>query len=61
MSVFQIQQPACACRLCKQVTAFYDEVKRELLASPLNQHFDKSWLSHVAVKSVLYETEAQVH
>ena len=26
---------------------------------PLNQHFDRSWLSHVAVKATLYEAETQ--
>lgn len=26
---------------------------------PLNQHFDRSWLSHVSVKATLYEAETQ--
>ena len=48
----------CACRLAKQVSVFYEDVRRLLSAFPLNQHFDKSWLAHVTVKSLLYEVES---
>lgn len=47
-------------RLTRQVSAYYDEVARCLAAFPLSQHFDRSWSAHVAVKSALYEAEAQV-
>ena len=49
-----------ACRLTRQVSAFYDEVLRCLNVFPLNQHFDRSWTAHVAVKSALYEAESQM-
>ena len=48
------------CRLTRQVSAFYDEVLRCLSVFPLNQHFDRSWTAHVAVKSALYEAESQM-
>jgi programmed cell death 6-interacting protein len=49
-----------ACRLTRQVSAYYDEVLRALAVFPLNQHFDRSWTAHVAVKSALYEAESQM-
>lgn len=49
-----------ACRLTRQVSAFYDEVLRCLGVFPLNQHFDRSWTAHVAVKSAMYEAESQM-
>ena len=48
------------CRLTKQVSAFYDDVLRLLSTAPLNQHFDKSWTSHVQVKATLYDVESQL-
>lgn len=47
-------------RLTKQVSAFYDDVLRLLSGAPLNQHFDKSWTSHVQVKATLYDVESQL-
>ena len=54
------QSPAFCCRLTKQVSAFYDDVLRLLTNPPLNQHFDKSWTSHVQVKTTLYDVESQL-
>lgn len=48
------------CRLTKQVSAFYDDVLRLLSGAPLSQHFDKSWTSHVQVKTTLYDVESQL-
>lgn len=42
------------------MSALYDEVLRCLNVFPLNQHFDRSWTAHVAVKSALYEAESQM-
>ena len=42
------------------MSAFYDDVLRLLSAAPLNQHFDKSWTSHVQVKATLYDVESQL-
>ena len=42
------------------MSAFYDDVLRFLNAAPLNQHFDKSWTSHVQVKATLYDVESQL-
>ncbi len=42
------------------MSAFYDEVLRCLSVFPLNQHFDRSWTAHVAVKSAMYEAESQM-
>lgn len=42
------------------MSAYYDEVLRALNVYPLNQHFDRSWTAHVAVKSALYDAESQM-
>lgn len=42
------------------MSAFYDDVLRLLTNPPLNQHFDKSWTSHVQVKTTLYNVESQL-
>ncbi|CAK0747325.1 hypothetical protein CVIRNUC_001757 [Coccomyxa viridis] len=54
------KNPGILARLTRQVSAFYDEVLRCLSVFPLNQHFDRSWTAHVAVKSALYEAESQM-
>lgn len=51
---------AIMARLTKQVSAFYDDVLRLLSGAPLSQHFDKSWTSHVQVKTTLYDVESQL-
>lgn len=52
------KSPAILARLAKQAATYYDECARLLSNPPLNQHFDRSWLSHATVKCQLYEAEA---
>eukprot|EP00884_Botryococcus_braunii_P008240 jgi/Botrbrau1/17417/Bobra.0054s0013.1 len=52
--------PGTLARLAQQAGVFYDEIQKELVRAPLNQHFDKSWTAHVCVKSALYLVEAQL-
>ncbi|KAI7841696.1 hypothetical protein COHA_004563 [Chlorella ohadii] len=47
-------------RLAKQCAVFYRECATLLAASPLNQHFDRSWLAHATVKALMYEVEATI-
>ncbi|GAQ78280.1 Endosomal targeting BRO1-like domain-containing protein [Klebsormidium nitens] len=47
----------CA-RIAKQVGLFYEEAYAALVLPPLNQHFDKSWVSHVQLKAAQFHGEA---
>lgn len=47
-------------RLSKQVSSYYDDCSRLLTSAPLTSHFDKSWVAHAGVKSMLYDVEAIV-
>ena len=37
---------------------YYEEALAALNVAPLNQHFDKGWISHVQLKAVLFYAEA---
>lgn len=52
--------PGVVARLAKQCAVFYRECSALLAASPLNQHFDRSWLAHATVKALMYEVEATI-
>ena len=41
-----------------QVGLYYEEALAALNVAPLNQHFDKGWISHVQLKAVLFYAEA---
>ena len=41
------------------MAVYYGEIRVLLSSHPLNQHFDKTWLSHTGVKAILYEAEVQ--
>lgn len=60
----QVSGPPCKTvlrfRLAQQAGVFYDDIQKELVRAPLNQHFDKSWTAHVSVKAALYFVEAQL-
>eukprot|EP00271_Cylindrocystis_brebissonii_P000903 TRINITY_DN1108_c0_g1_i1.p1 TRINITY_DN1108_c0_g1~~TRINITY_DN1108_c0_g1_i1.p1 ORF type:complete len:893 (-),score=209.49 TRINITY_DN1108_c0_g1_i1:548-3226(-) len=45
-------------RVSKQVGMFYEEAYASLILPPLNQHFDKSWVSHVQLKAAQFQAEA---
>ncbi|KAL6777540.1 HLM1 [Auxenochlorella protothecoides x Auxenochlorella symbiontica] len=54
------KSPALLARLSKQVSSYYDDCSRLLTSAPLTSHFDKSWVAHAGVKSMLYDVEAIV-
>lgn len=41
-----------------QAGLYYEEALAALSVAPLNQHFDKGWISHVQLKAALYFSEA---
>lgn len=42
----------------KQVGLYYEEALAALNVAPLNQHFDKGWISHVQLKAAFFYAEA---
>ncbi|KAK6931572.1 ALIX V-shaped domain [Dillenia turbinata] len=50
--------PGVCAKISRQVGLFYEEALAALNNSPLNQHFDKTWLSHVQLKAALFFGEA---
>ena len=45
-------------RLARQAAAFYSEVGASFSAPALQQHFERSWASHAALKASLHDVEA---
>lgn len=43
---------------CNQVGIYYEEALAALITSPLKDHFDKGWISHVQLKAALFYSEA---
>ncbi|KAL4420092.1 hypothetical protein ABPG77_000573 [Micractinium sp. CCAP 211/92] len=59
-SINDKKAPGIVARLAKQAAVYYRECAALLNAPPLNQHFDRSWLAHATVKSLLYDVEGTV-
>ncbi|XP_024535562.1 vacuolar-sorting protein BRO1 isoform X2 [Selaginella moellendorffii] len=52
-------RPSALCaKVARQVGLFYDEAHAALVLPPLNQHFDRSWVSHVQLKAAQFQAEA---
>ncbi|XP_010243760.1 PREDICTED: ALG-2 interacting protein X [Nelumbo nucifera] len=47
----------CA-KIARQVALYYEEAFAALNVAPLNQHFDRTWISHVQVKAAQFYAEA---
>ncbi|XP_062109971.1 vacuolar-sorting protein BRO1 [Humulus lupulus] len=50
--------PGVCAKISRQVGLYYEEAFAALNAAPLNQHFDKGWISHVQLKASLFYAEA---
>lgn len=50
--------PIVCAKISRQVGLYYEEVLAALSVSPLSQHFDKNWVSHVQLKAALFYAEA---
>eukprot|EP00252_Welwitschia_mirabilis_P019453 TRINITY_DN4515_c0_g1_i1.p1 TRINITY_DN4515_c0_g1~~TRINITY_DN4515_c0_g1_i1.p1 ORF type:complete len:888 (+),score=181.72 TRINITY_DN4515_c0_g1_i1:183-2846(+) len=45
-------------KVARQVSLYYEEAFAALSVPPLNQHFDRSWISHVQLKAAQFFAEA---
>eukprot|EP00245_Coleochaete_scutata_P013859 TRINITY_DN574_c0_g2_i2.p1 TRINITY_DN574_c0_g2~~TRINITY_DN574_c0_g2_i2.p1 ORF type:complete len:730 (-),score=195.09 TRINITY_DN574_c0_g2_i2:235-2424(-) len=52
------KSPGLCSKVAKQVGLFYEEAYAALVLPPLNQHFDKTWVSHIQLKAAQYQAEA---
>ncbi|EOA36804.1 hypothetical protein CARUB_v10008299mg [Capsella rubella] len=50
--------PGVSAKIARQVGIFYEEALAALTASPLKEHFEKGWISHVQLKAALFYSEA---
>ncbi|KAK3003733.1 hypothetical protein RJ639_018146 [Escallonia herrerae] len=57
-SIAKGSTPGACAKIARQVGVYYEEALAALSVAPLNQHFDKGWLSHVQLKAALFYAEA---
>lgn len=50
--------PGLCSKVARQVGLYYEEAYAALNSAPLNQHFDRSWVSHVQLKAAQFYAEA---
>ncbi|XP_042409044.1 vacuolar-sorting protein BRO1-like [Zingiber officinale] len=50
--------PGLCSKVARQVGIYYEEAYAALNASLLNQHFDRTWMSHVQLKAAQFYSEA---
>ncbi|KAF8040347.1 hypothetical protein BT93_B2546 [Corymbia citriodora subsp. variegata] len=50
--------PGVCAKISRQVGLYYEEALAALNVAPLNQHFDRGWISHVQLKAGLFYAEA---
>ncbi|KAB1205636.1 ALG-2 interacting protein X [Morella rubra] len=50
--------PGVCAKISRQVGVYYEEALAALNVAPLNQHFEKAWISHVQLKAALFYAEA---
>ncbi|XP_010527752.1 PREDICTED: ALG-2 interacting protein X [Tarenaya hassleriana] len=50
--------PGVCAKISRQVGLYYEEALAALYASPLKDHFEKGWISHVQLKAALFHGEA---
>ncbi|CAN6252490.1 unnamed protein product [Urochloa humidicola] len=52
------KSPAVCSKVAKQAALFYEEAYAALVAPPLQNHFERSWVSQVQLKAALFNAEA---
>ncbi|KAF5940350.1 hypothetical protein HYC85_021517 [Camellia sinensis] len=57
-SIAKGSTPGVCAKISRQVGIYYEEALAALNVSPLKEHFDKNWLSHVQLKATLFYAEA---
>ncbi|XP_020248980.1 ALG-2 interacting protein X [Asparagus officinalis] len=50
--------PGLCSKVARQVGLYYEEAYAALNSAPLNQHFDRTWISHVQLKSAQFYAES---
>ncbi|CAH1431373.1 unnamed protein product [Lactuca virosa] len=50
--------PGVCAKISRQAGLYYEEAVAALNVTPLNQHFDKTWISHIQLKATLFYAEA---
>lgn len=50
--------PGVCAKISRQVGLYYEEALAALNVAPLSQHFDKSWIVHVQLKTAIFYAEA---
>uniref|UniRef100_A0A5B7AN94 Putative ALG-2 interacting protein X-like n=1 Tax=Davidia involucrata TaxID=16924 RepID=A0A5B7AN94_DAVIN len=50
--------PGVCAKISRQVGLYYEEALAALNVAPLNQHFDKTWMTHVQLKAAFFYAEA---
>ncbi|KAG6715188.1 hypothetical protein I3842_05G238500 [Carya illinoinensis] len=57
-SIAKGSTPGVCAKISRQVGVYYEEALAALNVAPLNQHFEKAWISHVQLKAALFYAEA---
>lgn len=57
-AVGDAKPPGLCSKVARQVALFYEEAYAALNSPPLNQHFERAWISHVQMKAAQYYAEA---
>jgi programmed cell death 6-interacting protein len=57
-SVATQKSPKILCRLAAAAGEYYKEIANALDTPPLKDHFNRSWMAHATVKSLIYQVEA---
>ncbi|CAA6655461.1 unnamed protein product [Spirodela intermedia] len=50
--------PGLCCKVARQVSLYYEEASAALNSPPLNQHFDRMWISYAQIKAAHFYAEA---
>ncbi|CAF2050633.1 BnaAnng23740D [Brassica napus] len=50
--------PGVSAKIASQAGIYYEEALAALIVSPLKDHFEKGWISHVQMKAALFYSEA---
>lgn len=56
--IVDAKPPGICSKVARQVGLFYEEAYATLNAAPLNQHFDRTWISHIQLKAAQFYAEA---
>eukprot|EP00249_Psilotum_nudum_P017974 c26581_g1_i1 orf=67-2718(+) len=56
--ISDLKPPSLCAKVARQVGLYYEETNAALILSPLNQHFDRTWVAHVQLKAAQFHGEA---